>query len=362
MPLHVLVRRVRGPGDGRWFVFNRSAEWITERIVEPWSRGNYIVLNGEHWNPREIQVTIFETDEEIEHAGRSLQAWNAMTTVGVARTDDFLKEPAGTAATSDTVELAADRRAVMVVHGRNSTIRKSMFEFLRAIDLRPLEWSELVGAANTGAPYIGDVLDEAFSRAQAVIVLSTPDDLAFLRSDLVPEGDPEQESVLKGQARPNVFYEAGMAMGRFPKRTVLTEIGAMRPASDLLGRHAVRLDQGPECRQDLANRLSEAGCELNVDGTDWLSAGKFEAPPDVANPPRLSNAHDGLVRRIDAFVKDLVGEGYATWTTAQLFNGLLDEAGADAFPRAEQSPRTSNRSRMTEADMRRLLNQAKAEL
>lgn len=45
------------------------------------------------------------------------------------------------------------------------------------------------------------------------MVLSTPDDIACLRAELVPDGDPEQEAVTMGQARPNVFYEAGMAMG-----------------------------------------------------------------------------------------------------------------------------------------------------
>jgi predicted nucleotide-binding protein len=364
MPLHALVRRVRGLGDGRLFIFNRSDDWITERIVEPWNRGDFMVLNGEHWNPREVQVTIFESNDDVDHSGRSVQAWNAMVKNGVARTDDFLKEPAGAAATSDVVELATDRRAVMVVHGRNDVIRKSMFELLRAIDLRPLEWSELVGAASTGAPYIGDVLDEAFARAQAVIVLSTPDDFAFLRSDLVPEGDPESETVLKAQARPNVFFEAGMAMGRFPKRTVLAEIGQMRPASDLLGRHSIRLNEGPECRQDLAKRLSEAGCEVNTNGTDWLSTGVFELPPD---PSDLSFNQGGtdteLVRRIDALVADLGHSPYATWLHGGVFNELAERSEIKGIPRAEQMlPGAPELSRMTTSSMRMLLNQVKAQL
>jgi predicted nucleotide-binding protein len=145
-----------------------------------------------------------------------------------------------------------------VIHGRNGQATKAMFAFLRAIDLRPMEWTELVGEANLGAPYIGDVLDAAFERAQAVVVLSTPDDLSRLRADLIPEGDPEREAEIRGQARPNVFIEAGMALGRFPNRTILTELGRLRLASDLLGRHTVRLHQGPECRQDLALRLENA--------------------------------------------------------------------------------------------------------
>jgi predicted nucleotide-binding protein len=113
----------------------------------------------------------------------------------------------------------------MVVHGRNETARKALDEFLRAIDLRPMEWSELVGDANGGAPYIGEVLDAAFAQAQAVVVLFTRDDLACLRTDLLPAEDRGDEDDLREQARPNVFFEARMAMGGFPKRTVLVSSG-----------------------------------------------------------------------------------------------------------------------------------------
>lgn len=53
---------------------------------------------------------------------------------------------------------AADRRVVFVVHGRNDGARKAMFEFLRSIDLRPLEWSQAVKATGEAAPYVGQVL------------------------------------------------------------------------------------------------------------------------------------------------------------------------------------------------------------
>src|SRR5579863_4829733 len=43
---------------------------------------------------------------------------------------------------------------VFVVHGRNEPIRNSMFDYLRALGLNPLEWSELLKATKKGAPYI----------------------------------------------------------------------------------------------------------------------------------------------------------------------------------------------------------------
>jgi predicted nucleotide-binding protein len=223
-------------------VFNRSEEWVVERIVEPWNRGEDMVVNGEHWNPRDVQVTLRETPENVTGID-SLTTWTNMGNIATDRTDDLLARPAGNAAPADTLDFAEDRRRVMVVLGRNSAIGSALFTFLRTIDLQPLEWTQLVGAANTGAPYIGQVLDAAFGQCQAVVVLSTPDDVAYLRGDLVPDGDPENEAVPEGQARPNVFYETGMAMGRFPTRTIFVEVGTMRSVSDLGGIHAVRMNE-----------------------------------------------------------------------------------------------------------------------
>lgn len=247
-----------------------------------------------------------------------------------------MRPAGGEAPTVDQLEYAEDRRSVMVVNGRDGINAAALFTFLRAIGLRPLEWSKLVGAANSGAPYIGQVLDEAFAGAQAVVILQTPDDIAYLRPELVPEGDPENELAPRGQARPNVFFEAGMAIGRFPQRTVFVEIGAMRAASDLAGRHAVRIDSGAEWRLDLAKRLERAGCEVDLEGTAWLSAGDFVLPGEISAAASVapSGPQAALIGRIDAFIADLQGNGQASMTLATTFNELVEESGVDGIPRA----------------------------
>ena len=176
-----------------------------------------------------------------------------------------------------------DSRNVFVVHGRNLAIRDQLFTFLRALDLHPLEWSEAVGMTGQPSPYIGDILDAAFLRAQAVVVLLSPDDVVRLRQELWTDDESPTETELSGQARPNVLFEAGMAMGRFPDRTVLVEIGSVKPFSDIGGRHVIRLSNNTARRQDFAQRLRSAGCPVNFDGTDWHNVGNFElnlAPVD----------------------------------------------------------------------------------
>jgi len=176
-----------------------------------------------------------------------------------------------------------DSKKVFVVHGRDESARKAMFIFLRSIGLEPLEWSQAVKATDKSSPYIGEILDKAFSEAQAVVVLMTPDDKACLREHLRGKDEPKHEIELTGQARPNVLFEAGMAMGRYPERTILVQLGKLRPFSDIDGILSVRMENNSKKRQDLAERLRIAGCSVNLSGTDWHDSGDFEIKPNSIN-------------------------------------------------------------------------------
>lgn len=70
-----------------------------------------------------------------------------------------------------------------------------------------------------------------------------------------------------------------MALGRNPRRTVLVQVGEVRPFSDVAGRHTVRLTNDVASRQALAKRLETAGCDVDLTGTDWHTTGNFDPPP-----------------------------------------------------------------------------------
>lgn len=178
------------------------------------------------------------------------------------------------------------KNEVFVVHGRDDEARKDMFAFLRALGIRPIEWSEALKASGKPSPYIGEVLDAAFKRARAIVVLMTPDDMAVLRQDLQKPSDPPFEKNQTGQARPNVLFEAGMAFGTHPDRVVLVELGSLRKFSDVAGRHVVNMTNSTEKRMELALKLENAGCDVNRDGTDWISVGDFEDP--LARTPKAA--------------------------------------------------------------------------
>lgn len=193
-------------------------------------------------------------------------------------THDINQKAAEGQITSGLPGKAKDNRNVFVVHGRNLDARNSLFRFLRSIGLRPLEWSQAVTGTGEASPFIGNILDVAFSMAQAIVVLLTPDDEARLREPLRAPADPPYESQLTGQARPNVLFEAGMAMGHNPSRTIIVELGTLRPFSDIAGRHTVRLSNTSAARQELAQRLETAGCAVDLSGRDWHTEGDFNIP------------------------------------------------------------------------------------
>jgi len=193
-----------------------------------------------------------------------------------------------------------DKRKIFVVHGRNSIARDSLFNFLRAIGLSPIEWSQATLLSAKGAPFIGEILEKAFSEAQAIVVLITGDDEAKLRNEFIRDNDPQYEKTLTPQARPNVLFEAGMAFGTHPERTIIVELDETRPFSDIAGRYIIKLNNSSERRQELAQRLKGAGCQIDTSGADWLSAGDFENCVVSAN----SSFSSGLIRKGPFYYKD----------------------------------------------------------
>jgi predicted nucleotide-binding protein len=187
---------------------------------------------------------------------------------------------------------------VFVVHGRDLAARDALFTFLRAVGLKPLEWTQALKLVRKGSPYVGEVLEAAFREAAAVVVLLTPDDEARLQRIFLKPNDPSYERRFTGQARPNVLFEAGMAFGKDPNSTVLVQIGELRPFSDIGGRHVVHLSDQPTSRQEFVTKLANAGCNVDTSGTDWLSAGQFSGqPPNKALQPSSRAPRKAKLRR-----------------------------------------------------------------
>lgn len=215
----------------------------------------------------------FATEEQLER----LRAARASTPTS-AHSSPAAPAPAAvrTKALNSRRKVKPPGKAVWIVHGRDERLRRAIADFVRSLGLEPLEWSSAVKATRKGSPYPGEVLDKAFAKASAVIVLLTPDDEARLKPVHWRKGEEAYEKRLMGQARPNVLFEAGMAFGTHPSQTVLVEVGKSRPFSDTLGRLVVRMNDSAAKRKELADRLAAAGCVVDTSTNNaWMEAGDF---------------------------------------------------------------------------------------
>lgn len=174
---------------------------------------------------------------------------------------------------------------VFVIGGRDLAVTESMYALLDALGCKPVEFHQAVAKMKVGNPFIGDVLDKAFETVQGLVVLFTPDDEAKLKDHFLKKGGDAGERKLAGQPRPNVIFEAGMALSRHPEKTIMVQVGPMKSFSDIAGRHLVHLSDSFASRQDFANRLANI-CKVDTTGTRWTTVGKFVPTPPKAKKKR----------------------------------------------------------------------------
>lgn len=184
-------------------------------------------------------------------------------------------------------DAAEKARQVFVIHGRDEETREAVFELLRALNLRPMEWEHLVAETGVATPSLAEVVSRASTYAQAVVAVLTPDDIVALHPELCGPDDIGVETATACQARPNVYLELGMALAIHPGRTIILEVGRMRRPADLAGLNYVRVAGSAGWCNKVAERLQNAGCPVDRSGADWQRTDRFSRlaahqrrPPD----------------------------------------------------------------------------------
>lgn len=190
---------------------------------------------------------------------------------------------------SDMTDHKPDPKKVFIIHGRNTNARKAVEQFVRSLGLTPIDFEQL--AADSGASFIGEIVRRGLSQAQGIIALFTADEIAYLRPDYHEPHD-SQEDKERWQSRPNVIFEAGMAYGMAPERTILAMLGGQAKLfSDLRGIHLTYLGNGQDARRRLREKLIGTKCDVDQRSTVWLdptASGDFDScvlPEVSARPP-----------------------------------------------------------------------------
>lgn len=231
-------------------------------------------------------------------------------------------------------------QSVFIIHGRNFAAKNAVEQFLRSLKLEPIDFDEL--AADLGAAFIGDIVREGMRRAQGILAVFTADEIASLRSEYHQDHDsPEDKS--RWQSRPNVIFEAGMAYGSAPDRTILAVLGSeTKLFSDVKGMHLTFLGNGQDARGRLRQKLIGAKCDVDLRSTAWLDparSGDFDAcmlPAAPVTPttssPRRALTDAAALLRLEGWLKKLPDDKYDD----AIFTDDVDKA-------CELSPGTTER-------------------
>lgn len=305
MVYHIVVlwntSRSEPRGSGRFYI---SEAELVSVFVDPYLAGKPFYLQGrkiEHDNVDEI--TILRSDSK-EKRGFTLTEsqyakvddfvkWSELIGVLVEHwadvTDDFIKvgnegteknsvdaTEIGSTGESSQVTTESEKRKVFVVHGRMLGVRDAMFEFLESAGLTPMPWEEMVGSTVNMSPSNLEVVKAGAKRADAFLVIITPDDIGRMNPAITPSAAEEHERNYTPQPRLNVVFETGLAMGIMREKTVVVEFGRTRPFSDLEV-NAIRINRENEIkmREAILDRLSNQGLSVSKVGSRWQTAGKF---------------------------------------------------------------------------------------
>lgn len=167
-------------------------------------------------------------------------------------------------------EKSMENKKVFVVTGRNEKLRISIFSLLRALKLEPMEWMDVISSTGRPDAYIHEAIKKSMDDAGAVVVIMAPEEEAKLLKKFHSEAKDEETYL---QSRPNVIFEAGLALGLKEEKTIILQFGESRIFSDILGKHILKYKgkkQEIDFKTALFQKLRIAGCSCDV-GSDYFT-------------------------------------------------------------------------------------------
>jgi hypothetical protein len=154
---------------------------------------------------------------------------------------------------------------VFVIHGHDTEARDELVALLRDVNL---EWDSFdnVSSRLGAVPFIADVIAAGIRDAHAVVALFTPDEQTALYNPKTSEYQGARSGGSRWQARPNVIFEAGLALGVARERMLMVTLGEdVELFSNIGGVYVIRLDApgGKQLfLQKLARIIADASSQL----------------------------------------------------------------------------------------------------
>jgi hypothetical protein len=189
-----------------------------------------------------------------------------------------------------------------IIHGHDLDARDQLAKFLIAVGFEILPFHRARSKDDGIDTVLGRVL-YGIKTADAILVLFTPDEQASWHDprtgDYKHETD-EGEELGGWQPRPNVMFEAGIAVGVARDKTILVKLGPVRAISDLAGLMFVDLDK-PLAKEQLHHTLLEC-----VPGLAATSVQSVESlPGDFGACRRQRWEYHDEIGELESYLRDV---------------------------------------------------------
>jgi len=179
-------------------------------------------------------------------------------------------------------------KRVFIIHGHDKAAHSTLSKFIKSLGLTELVFERVADEFDDPNPFIAEVVMKGIEIADAVIALFTPDEQAALYSPVTAEAPGRDEA--RWQPRPNVIFEAGVALGLAPERTILVTLGSdIHLFSDLSGKHFIDLT-----KDAAKERLRRKLCRV-------LKINDFETRPNWTAASVSGDFHACLQKRWEYF-------------------------------------------------------------
>ncbi len=167
-------------------------------------------------------------------------------------------------------------KQIFIIHGHDAPALDTLIRFIKSLGLKHLAFEKVADDLDDANPFIADVVRAGIERADAVLALFTPDEQAALYSS-ESRNLPGRDKT-RWQARPNVIFEAGVALGIAEKKTILVTLGSnIGLFSDISGMHFIDLTT-PNAKERLRRRLSRVlGTTLKPNRSWRKTSNEFQA-------------------------------------------------------------------------------------
>jgi predicted nucleotide-binding protein len=176
------------------------------------------------------------------HPARHLYKAGAVPRVSGWHPDSYphVPPPSSQRETGQTLKVST-QPTVFLVHGRDTEARDAITEFLEAMGVKVVTWADALSALDLSDRDIWRIVGKGFALSDAVIVLSTPDEVGLLRSELWRRHDSPTARGPRFQPRQNVLLELGYALFKGESSTIHVTVGDVAPPTDRDGKWTARI-------------------------------------------------------------------------------------------------------------------------